>query len=56
MSEKNIPVEYYAEHIGGVGGAMDTVATVARWNELGGEGWRLICLFGSTAVFMRELK
>ena len=48
--------EYCSEPIGGVGGSMDSVDAIARFNELGAAGWQLVAFVGSTAVFMRKVK
>ena len=48
--------EYCSEPIGGVGGTMDAQEMVGRMNELGADGWCLVCFVGNTAVFMRKVK
>ena len=58
MAEKDpqIGYEYCTCHIGGVGGSMDPNAMIGLFNELGVQGWCLVCFVGNTAVFMREVK
>ena len=49
--------EYYGEIMpSGIGGApIDVAACAARLNELGAQGWQLVCFTSTIAWFARSL-